>query len=318
MFQVESWFAKLFPESHFPINRLRGVLLRAEVKVKSIFDAGGDLSSYLSIPLDLDFVSASLHQKGLKFGHLLEKIPLPTGMVAGPLTHQLVLDLESFRKKENLPKTFTSKWIRKLSDCEDDDKTLTKSVEQLKACHDELTSKKKHDMKSVFLATIFQSTAVRRPAQQPPGLNVSARKSESSASSSKCKTCSGHEKDVIRLTENKVKQDAEISVLKETIVDLSRDKVELAKKIAAKDKVETRVEKLKTDLMQIKMDTNPRRVARLQNRLKMLKDAARSKNHTHKRLLEVKAEMNAVRGAAMVQKCNLQRAVRNAQKKLSS
>lgn len=102
--------------------------------------------------------------------------------------------------------------------------------------------------------------------------------------------------------------------MKETIVDLSKEKVELANQIAAKDKVEARAQRLICDLKQIRANTNPRRVARLENRLKMQKDAARSNKYIHDRLLELKA----VRSAAMVQKCHHQRAVRNAQKKKRS
>lgn len=65
-----------------------------------------------------------------------------------------------------------------------------------------------YDMKSVFLATVFQSSAVLKPAPQPPGFNVSL----SATSVSKCKTCSVHEKEVKRLMENKLEQAADIYV----------------------------------------------------------------------------------------------------------
>ena len=97
LFQVAYWFVKLFPGVSYPPSRLSGLLCRIEKKAESVLLAGGtDLHDFLEPDIDLDFVSVSLTKLGLKRAQLLEEEAVQSGFEKMPLTHEVIIDLETF------------------------------------------------------------------------------------------------------------------------------------------------------------------------------------------------------------------------------
>ena len=278
-----------------------------------MFDSGENLTGYLDARVDLDFVSASLSERGVKLGQLMGKKPLePT---IGPITHELVLDLEGFRKKEQLPRNWTCTWIKKLSGMTEEDSKLIRSVDKLMTCYNQVKVKSKQNpnLMSFFLATTFQ-TVTALNTQAAPTRSVAIEKSVVCRKEGNVQKLS---KVNAVLREKSTSQEAEITMLRETVAELSKDKMELRMQVVEKEKLQLEVANLKEGMKVLKQDKNPSRTQHLKNNAKKWKDSARSLQHAHIRLLEVKKELKMVKAKALAAKCNLQRDVRRARSRIA-
>ena len=220
----------------------------------------------------------------------------------GPITHELVLDLEGFRKKEQLPRNWTCTWIKKLTGMTEEDSKLIRSVDKLMICYNQVKVKSKQnlDLMSFFLATTFQ-TVTALSTQAAPTRSVAIDKSVLCRKEGNVQKL---RKVNAVLREKSPSQEAEITMLRETVAELSKDKMELRMQVMEKEKLQVEVANLKERMKVLKQDKNPSRTQHLKNNAKKWKDSARSLQHAHICLLEVKK--GAENGKSKSLSCQMQ------------
>ena len=144
-----------------------------------------------------------------------------TRQAGGPVSYEIVVDLESFRIKERLPDKFTSKWIRCRCNSTDTDKVLKTSVKQLMDCHRSLikTRSQLPNKLPVFLCmpfTVHPAHAAPETMSLQPSVQPSAA-AKALSKETKLKTLLQEEKSSLK---------NHVAILMETVHDLSRDKTE--------------------------------------------------------------------------------------------
>ncbi|XP_070188603.1 uncharacterized protein [Littorina saxatilis] len=237
----QAWFIALFPDVAFPADRVSKLINRIHGKLQKFMTEGADPTTFLEEKLDLDHVSESLSQLGLKRRQLLasgKKVNLPTDFHC---TNQLVHDLETFKNTESSLKchpTFTVEWVTLLSEGKEVRKEEISSV--MNTFRNLNRHKNKDPEKpALFLSTTFSvatRTASSTCGSTPPASSTcgSTTTSTKRKSSTKCTSDTGDEKklktllkDNAVLAECSYKQAHFIEELQDTIDDLSADRKKL-------------------------------------------------------------------------------------------
>ena len=312
LFQVAGWFEQLFPTVSYPSNRLSGVLVRILQRAKRMFEEGANLESFLQEPVDLDLVSASLAKLGLKRGQLLgEEGAVRTAQSSEPLTHNAIVDLENFRKREHLHSRFTNRWIRTLSSCiTDSDARLTRSVNKIMATYHMLSKDRRRagDAKLLpFMATPFQVYVAprkeSRPAKPLPSLAAVLATEKMLLKISK---------ENARLREQNSTLATEVAILNDTVHDLSGDLKDMRNAAEENRHLKKEVKQLKVTVTEHKQtirDLQPRRLQHMKNTIKQLRAQALAGKGVQEKETQTKEDMCRLKSPAHAQDQSL-RAVR--------
>ena len=295
------WFERFFPTVSFPSSCLGGTLERLVKKTKSLSGGGysAELTSFLQSQLDFDFVSPSLMKLGLKRGQLLgENTDAGAFSIAQThVTHEVIVDLENFRGKEKLKEKFTATWIKTITGCSNTDQELVSSVKQMTTCYQTLVRKKggEHDEKlAVFLATPF--TVHKKSARS--GI-TSAQPSAASVESEKrlAKTA----KENIQLQEKINLLEAEVNVLRDSVQDLSKEKMDLLATAQENVNLKREIHQLQLTLKQQTQTIRrlqPHKLEKMRRRLRDWKSEVHSSTLLKRNLASVKETLAAEKAQA--------------------
>lgn len=139
-------------------------------KVQQLHKSGGDVTAFLQTAVDFDFVSPALSSIGLKRGEILNLLTSESYSEAS-ITNEVVVDLDNFRSRENLPAVMTPRWLKKLTGDETSEQTVGSTVKKLMNTYRTLLKQKggAHDDK---MKQFLQSSFFSRPQQASMPLNV--------------------------------------------------------------------------------------------------------------------------------------------------
>lgn len=234
---------------------------------------------FLDTEIDLDFVShalAAIHISRKELMGLSESL-MPSRDPA-PVTNEVVMDLEHFRIKEGLPKSFVCSWILKLTGSANiPDAKLHKDITKMMTDFHKLKTRKCENKDSkiqAFCASEFV-------CQHPKPTTTSTTTTSTSSTERK------QEQSIKQLQTTIKNMTTEMDTLKSTVDDLSRDKMELLDK---KKELETKVENLENEIGQCQCESKERRQLMKENI--HMKHQVQSTKNTERSLKRLKLQLS--------------------------